>query len=68
METLRQFAVQAEDGRVYSGFSFEPSKIVKETVREVVTEPFALLLVEQGAFNQVLAGFNPKLDVHRSLP
>ncbi len=28
----------------------------------------ALLLVEQSAINQVMTGFNPKFDVHQSLP
>jgi hypothetical protein len=47
---LRHFAVQAEDGRVYSCFGLEATKILEQTVREVVTEAFVLLLlVEPGA-------------------
>jgi hypothetical protein len=65
---LRQFAVQAKHLGVYSRLTFEAIKILEQTVREVITEAFALLLVEPGAFKQIVAGFNPKLDAHRSLP
>jgi hypothetical protein len=38
--------------------------ILEQTVREVVTETFALLLVEPSTFNQIVAGLSPKLDAH----
>jgi hypothetical protein len=56
--------VQAEDGGVYSCFGLEATKILEQTVREVVTETFALLLVEPSTFNQIVAGLSPKLDAH----
>jgi hypothetical protein len=65
---LRQFSVQAENGRVYSRFPLKAVKILEKAIREVVTEAFALLLVEPSTFQQIVAGFNPKLDAHRSLP
>jgi len=53
---------------VYSCFALKSIEILEKTVREVVTEPVALLLVEQRAFNQIMAGFNSELDSHQSLP
>lgn len=67
-EPPRQFPVQSEDGCVYSRFPFKAIKILEQAVREVITESFSLLLVELSTFQQVVAGFNPKLDAHGSLP
>ncbi|MCL4204978.1 MAG: hypothetical protein KJ000_21060 [Pirellulaceae bacterium] len=60
--------MQAENGRVYTCFGLEATKILEQTVREVVTEAIALLLVEQGTFNQIAAGLRPKLDAHPMHP
>jgi hypothetical protein len=60
----RQFAVQAKDLCVYSRLAFKAIKILEQTVREVITETFALLLVEPSTFKQIAAGFSPKLDAH----
>ena len=49
---------------MYSRFPLEPLKILEEEVYKAIAEFLALLLVEQGAVNQVMAGFNPKLDAH----
>lgn len=43
---LRQLAVQAENGLVYSRLRLKAIKILKEAVGEVVTEAVALMLLE----------------------
>jgi hypothetical protein len=49
-KTLRQFSVQAEDGRVYSRFDLKSIQVFEEAVRKVIAQAFPLLLVKPSAF------------------
>jgi len=64
---FRQFAVQAVNNFLDAGLPLEANEVAERAVGKVIAEPLTLLIVKQRAADQILAGFNPKLDAHRWL-